>query len=546
MPNENFLIQRNLSRVSMWSLVAVGIAVFGIPILLGGWFSALPKAYSQFRNPLIGLAGLTLVAYPYRFYPWRGLDADRLVVPLLLLYLFAFVKAAFLDFAAFSLNAIDFSMYDHAMANTLAGHFMETVTGVNHFGIHATPVLFLLLPFHALFHSPSFALYLHPLALWAGAVALDRLAKGEGIRGWPRIGLLFSYLNSVLISKTLHYGFHVEVFYPLFGFLLLGTFRRGKTLVMFGALILFLSIKEDAPFYAIGILSAAAMTRRIRWPVASAFIALSVGVVIFYLRVLIPMNSEGAGYAFVGAAAGFGDTPGTAVLGAISHPVLVLQHFFSGGWWAFILPSLGLLVFSPFFWVSALPFFGIYALSGSPLMSGLALYYGMPFVPIFFFGWLDGMKRDSPPKRRVFSIAIATLGVCLFGSGYLVFRKTNFERFRSFTPIAEVVAHESSSVRAPGEKICAPGILIPHLGYPAGIHLLDPSCLLTADRIVIAEPTSAYRDLAKNSPLSSYPLDPAQAEEIWSAVSSWPVILNSGEFSLRQNPDSDKRRTSHP
>src|SRR4051812_29192876 len=121
MPNENFLISSNLSRTRIWTVATVGVAVFGIPLLFGGWefvgWPAIPKAYSQFRNPLVGLAGLTLLAYPFRFYPWKGIDPDRLVAPLLLVYLAAFLKAALLDYAAFSLNAIDYSMYDHAMAN---------------------------------------------------------------------------------------------------------------------------------------------------------------------------------------------------------------------------------------------------------------------------------------------------------------------------------------------------------------------------------------------------------------------------------------------
>ncbi len=538
MPNENILFPRNFSRAATGAVAALGIAVFLVPLVAGGWaipgVPALPRALSQFRNPLLGLSGLLLASLALRRAPWRGIDPERLAWPLLFLYLLAFLKAAFLDYAAFALNAIDFSIYDHAMANTLAGRFMESVTGVNHFGIHATPILFLLLPFHALFHSTLFVLFLHPAVLWLGAVALDRLAVRERVRGWPRIALIFSYLNSVLVSQTLHYGFHVEVFYPLFGFLLLGALTRGRPLPILGALVLFLSVKEDAPFYAVGIFVAGAMTRKIGWNLAGAFALLSAVVAAYELRVLIPANSAAGGYAFVGAAAGFGGTPGAAVAGALHHPLAVLRNFFGGGWWAIVLPAFGLLMFSPFFWLAALPFFGIYTLAGSPLMSGLALYYGMPLVLILFYGWIDGIRGARNPRHAAVALGLATAGACLFGGGYLVFRHADLARFRTFAPVAAEVARIGNTPAA-ARGICAPGTLIPHLGYPTRLRLLDAACVGDADLVVLADP-----GLAAGPALSTYPLEAAASDAIRAAVASWPIVVASGEFSLRRRPRTDR------
>lgn len=533
MPNENPQISRPFSRAAIWARASAGSLLFLMPLLFGGWVApglpTLPKALSQFRNPLLGVVALAAVFPAFRSAIAR-LDPERLIAPLLGFYALAFLKAAFLDYAAFALNAIDFSMYDHAMANTLAGRFMATVTGVNHFGIHATPILFLLLPFHAVFHSPYFALFLHPLLLWTGALALNFLLRREGVRGWAGLGILFAYLNSVLVARTLHYGFHVEAFYPPFGFLLLAAIGTRRVFPTLGALALFLSIKEDAPFYAIGIFLAAAATRRLGWRESFGFAAISAGVAFYFLRVLIPGNSAGT-YALVGAAAGFGETPAAAVAGAFRHPAAVLRNFLAGGWWPLIVPSAGLLLQSPFFWMAALPFFGIYALAGSPLMSGLALYYGMPFVPLLFYGWIDGMKRETIPKRRAFSLAIAIGGVSLFGSGYLVFRKADLVRWRTIAPIAEEIARREASPENAGRTICAPGALIPHLGYPRGLKLLDATCARYADRIVEIDGTAA-----PSAPLSTYPLDSAAVAEIAKTVRDWPVVVSSGEFRLRRRP----------
>jgi uncharacterized membrane protein len=535
-----FLRARALGAIVLFSMV--GIFVFLVPLLFGGWsvfgIPPLPKVLSQFRNPSLGacafILALVLLRNSYRF-AFQSLisriDPDRLVLPVLAVYAVAYLKAAFLDYAGFAVNAIDFSMYDFAMANTLRGRFMEAVNGANHFGIHATPILFLLLPFHALFHSAYFVVFLHPAVLWAGGYALDILARREGLKGWPRLGILFSFLNCVLISQTLGYGFHVEAFYAVFGFSIFIAIHTGRPLWIFGALALFLMVKEDAPFYAIGILAAAAATRRLSYRRAIGFSLVPIAVAIFYLCILIPENSATGTYALVGPAAGFGQTPASALVGALTNARGVLKHFFGAGWWPILIPSFGTLFFSPFFWIAALPFFGIYSLAGSPLMTGLALYYGMPLVPILFMGWIEGWKRDPSRKSAQISLLIAVIGINLFGGGYLVFRKVDLGRWETIAPIRDRVKLDDRNGKNLHPNFCAPGVLIPHLGYPDTLRLLSTECIRSADRIV-------WFDSAHTPALSTYPLSAEEYSAILKEVRTWPLLAESGEFRISQNPNS--------
>ncbi len=494
-------------------------ATHAIPLLFGGWvwgYLDLPKSVSQFRNPALfitalGALGLAVPSWRRELIAeFRRFDYDTAVPLLLFFATLVFFKAAFLDYAALALNAIDFSIYDSAMRSTLDGRFMETVTGVNHFGIHATPVLFLLLPLHAVFNTPLFIVFLHPAALVAGLAMLDLLIRDHGIRGMHRFGILLGYFACTLISKTLHYGFHVEVFYPLFGFALLYSIARRSRLRVFVALALFLSVKEDAPFYAAGIFLACAATRRLPWKTATVGIALSVLTAAFYLKVLIPANAAGGTYTLVGAASGFGASPGQALLAAIRNPTSVIENFIRGGWWAYLLPSLGLLRQSPFFWIAALPFFGIYSLAGSPLMLGLALYYGIPLVPLLFYGWIDGFKRETNRGRASLFLAIALAGIALFGSGYLVFRKADLGEWMAVRRYSHKLVEFG--------PICAPGILVPQMPYSENVMLLEPSrvekCIATATTIVLP--------LGRNP----YPLTHEQVDELEARLKSaqWRVF----------------------
>ncbi len=508
------------------ALVFLAILSVGIPLLLGGWELpwvggdlSLPKGASQFRNPFVGLMAVAALVFGMAgkrrralFEAVRAMATERAVSLVLVIGTLALVKAAFLDYAALALNAIDLSVYDSAMKATLEGRFMQAITGINHFGIHATPVLFLLLPFHAIFDSPLFSVFVHPLALAAGGYALDRLLRQNALGLGPRFAMLFAYFGCTLLSKTLHYGFHVEVFYPLFAFLLfyaIGTQSLSKTGL---ALLLFLSVKEDAPFYAVGILAAAALTKRLSWKAAAGLGAISLATAAFYLGYLIPANSEDGAYRLVEAAGGFGSTPSEALRSALTQPLPVLQNFFRGGWWPFLLPALGLLAQSPFFWIASLPFFGIYSLAGSGLMLGLGLYYGIPWLPIFFFGWIEGFRRDPLPKRALFFLTIATLGTTLVGSGYLVFRKTDLAEWRSVRKFSGALIQNG--------VVCAPGILLPQFPYSANVRLLMgkqsiDECLRDARRIVLP--------VGRNP----YPLTDAEVDEIETAIapagSPWEI-----------------------
>lgn len=505
-------------------------------LVLGGW-TPYPKTLSQFRNPEIGILVLGALFYILRItrgffkgdlapFEWGELDAQFLFRWMWVFFGAAFLKAAWLDYASFHSSALDASMYDYAMMNTLRGRFMVAATGVDHFGIHATPVLFLLLPFHWIFHSALFSIFLHPLLLLAGAILFEICLKRRGMNDFWRVGIIFSYLSATWVSLTLHYGFHVEVFYPIFIFLIdlslhpLKLNKRYSWIPFWSATLLFLSIKEDAPFHLVALLAAYWICRKISFQRMVIGCVVSACIAVLYLKVIIPNHAGGGTYHFVGAASGAGSTLGEAVLYLIAHPLYFFSRYLTGGWWTFVLPSLGVLLFSPFFWIASLPLLGLYSLAGDSQMFHLTVYYSIPLVPIFFLGMAEGFER----AKRISPLLplVAMFALVFTGSGYLIFRRTDLQKF---------VQTESALKSIPSDAVvCAPASVFPHLPYGEA-RLIDRKCLESAEFAIIP---------VEREGLSLYPYDEKYFSTLKKSLIYWKKLdeLSGDVIEVYQKPDS--------
>jgi uncharacterized membrane protein len=502
------------SKHSLPDLLISGLIVilFGVAILFGGWTS-LPKTFSQFRNPIIFILTAAVILrffYQDLFLKIKaGHDPQRIRQILFAVYFIAFLKVTCLDYFSFSINGFDASVYDYAVMNTLRGRFMESINGVNHFGIHATPVLFLFVPLHFIFHSPFFFNFLYPIVLFLGAFLFDQCMRIRSIDAWSRLGFLFAYLNSVWLSRTLHYGFHVEAFYPIAVFLLDLSINRSRPFnskILFWLIAaLFLSIKEDAPFYLIALAAAYTVIGKMSFRRLLGVAAFSALVFIFYIKIIIPQNSPSGQYLLVGSVSDAGSTLSDMVSTFLKNPIHVLRRFFTGEWWQVFLPSLGLLLASPFFWIAGAPALALYSLAGGSQMFSLMLYYGIPLLAPLALGLLEGHAR-IPSRWKTASAALAIIGISTIGSGYFVFRKTDISEWKKTHELLESIPESAS--------ICAPASLFPQLPY-GELQLLDSKCLKRADFVLL--PT-------QSSDLSRYGLNGDEETRIRKELKNWDFI----------------------
>jgi hypothetical protein len=237
---------------------AMGIALLlSAVVLLGGvgpFGTRLPPELSQTRLPVIAAlfaASILYIALRFRRnVKFRGVPVNELdeswIRWIIALFGVAFVKAAFLDYAAFTPETVGLASYDLAMRDGIHGVYLAS----GPIGVRSSPILFLFLPLQALARTPLVLVFLHPIVLAFGALALDSLTKARRLAPPARLAIAVAYLVSSAIARELHHAFRVEAFYPLALFLLAGSIARRRIIAGILSLAFLLAIRN--PLHGLG------------------------------------------------------------------------------------------------------------------------------------------------------------------------------------------------------------------------------------------------------------------------------------------------------
>lgn len=158
----------------------------------------------------------------------------------------------------FLTTAWDLGIYEQSIWSTAnAGKFfwytVELPINPNgcFFGIHFSPVLFLVIPVYKIFQSTASLLVFQSFIIALGAVPLYLIGLKETEN--PKYALLFSFLYLIcppLLGVNL-FDFHTQAFLPLFFFFAFYYFSSKKFFKYFLFIILALSIVEFVPFIVI-------------------------------------------------------------------------------------------------------------------------------------------------------------------------------------------------------------------------------------------------------------------------------------------------------
>ena len=310
-----------------------------------------------------------ILSHP-RFFPAASLT-------MLALY----VLAALTQHWSFRTFSHDFSMIDQALvpradrpplyAPLLSRSFLSG---------HFSPILFPLVPLHALIRSPYLLVLLQPLALWAAVLPLRKILKGAGVPVATANLACLVYLNHPIQIATLSYLFHMECFLPVLLFLAFRCYQGRSWWLCAGALLLTLAVKEDVGVYLLGFAAYAALVDRKRaFGVATA----AVGVAWVALAIKLGMPQWGGmvkGYPLWVLWRAWGEGPWGVAVGFATHPFQVLAALLA---WPYV-KFFALLLFVPFFRRSAVLLFLIPwlvpATSGYAQQRDLGLYYGLPLL----------------------------------------------------------------------------------------------------------------------------------------------------------------------
>ncbi|RYZ88643.1 MAG: DUF2079 domain-containing protein [Proteobacteria bacterium] len=440
----------------------------------------------------------------------------KLVIALFTFFLIVYLKATALDYFTFKTNAIDTSMYDYALKNTLEGKFFYPVDGnYSHFGVHFTPTLLLLLPFVWIFHSPLFTLFLHPVVIAiSGLILYQQILKSAVPLALARLGILFSYFNCIWLGLILHFHFHAEVLYLPLTFLLVGAVRDRKGLLIILYSALYLGVKEDAPFYLAGFYMAFSFKKWMGVRAAATGIMLSMVYAVLVLKLGIPAFKTGE-YQLVPAVSEYGTSLSSIIQGVLRSLPEFLGGLTRGGWikaasqWLF-LPGL-----DSFFVIAALPFVMIHNFAFGGSMRALHMHYSSPFIPLVYVGLANSFQLlwNRFPKRRSRVLSVFTLGfLCsnLMGGGYLVFR-----RYESGW---KVLSHINQQIPR-DETVCIQPDALNHLNYhEASVEMYSDSCV-----------SRSVKNLILQTELSSFNTQPEETRK------RLAFITESGRYELKLN-----------
>lgn len=120
---------------------------------------------------------------------------------------------------------------------------------MSHFGVHFSPVYYLVLPFYAVFPRPETLLFIQAAAVGAGVFPVYAICRKLTLSPKSTCAMLLIYTLYPALSRGALFDFHENKFLTLFILCLLYFLIAGKTRMMFVFALLTLSVKEDAAIY---------------------------------------------------------------------------------------------------------------------------------------------------------------------------------------------------------------------------------------------------------------------------------------------------------
>jgi uncharacterized membrane protein len=406
-------------------------------------------------------------------------DLFLMVSAALVLYLFRCI----LDFYAFKVSGLDFSIFDQALYNSVQGNFMwSAMCDCNHFGVHPTYVLIPFISAHAVFTSPWLLIILHAVVAWSAVWPLWQLARhylpSEGLA----VLVLIAYLANPWVGSIIGYGFHVEVFYLPAGLWFIWGWINSRPVIWALAALVFLSVKEDAAFYLAGFALYALIKEPSRRKAATCLLVSSIATFCFNHFLVQPMFREpGLLPAYLTFWQPYGNDLESIIKTMLTEPWRVVGDVLRSKWYIIFGSALFLPLLAPHAVFAMLPAILILGTSSVSPMRNYGLYYSAPLLPFFFWGLLCSFKflvSKFGSKAAITVFAIATMIFPFTRNGSITLPASR----PKIKVDLEYIIKSHSDFKGP---VCAQLVLVPHLPYHWNVQKLSPACIALPGAAII-------------------------------------------------------------
>ena len=163
---------------------------------------------------------------------------------------------------------------------------------MSHFGVHFSPVFYLLLPGYMIFRSPLYLIWSQAFCVALGIFAVYLICKKLGLSGKVTLAFEFIYAFYPCLFNGCFYDFHENKLLTTIILFLFYFIISDKTIITLCMSLLLLSVKEDAAIYLIVIALYVLISRK-KYIIGSLMLSLAVIYFIIAQKVVASMGEEG-------------------------------------------------------------------------------------------------------------------------------------------------------------------------------------------------------------------------------------------------------------
>ncbi len=341
---------------------------------------------------------------------------DKLIWAAIILYAAFFSYISILKYQNFIYNDFDLAIDAQSLWNIIHGSLYSSIHQMVFLGNHMRIILFLIVPFYAIFPSPILLLLIQSIFLGLAAYPLYKITKSI-LDVKFALAIAFSYLSYPALIYMNLFEFHPTALATCFLMFMLYYFYRGNFLKFIIFAVLALSCQENIALLLITTGCYAFFVKKSKkW----AFVPVTIGAVYFYISIFkIMPYFNNCTIDFWGLYNHLGSSPLQAIVDIVSNPLKTFYIMFSPDNLLLLFQLFAPLIFLPLFFLPllavALPIFMQHMLSCRFMERTIFYHYSAELIPFIFMAAVYGMKRicavlnDTSRRALLWAIVLAAV-----------------------------------------------------------------------------------------------------------------------------------------
>ena len=185
---------------------------------------------------------------------------------LLLLFTIMVSVASIARYRAYICHNFDFGifaqMFEHMRTTGLPTTTVERNVLMSHFGVHFSPIYYLLLPFYAVYPCPETLLVIQAFFVGAGVIPVVLIGRKLNMTQSVIVACCVLYIFFPTLSNGCLYDFHENKFLTVLIMWAIYFIVSNKYIGTIVSCLLIMSVKEDAPIYVMAIALYVLVTRK--------------------------------------------------------------------------------------------------------------------------------------------------------------------------------------------------------------------------------------------------------------------------------------------